>query len=461
MSTHEKTLIFIPTYDERENVGPMAEQLAALPIEADILFCDDASPDGTGKILDALALKYPRLSVMHRTGKLGIGSAHMEGIAYAYRHGYQRLITMDCDFTHSPSVIPQLLEAAKHADLAVGNRFLKPDSLPDWNLLRRGATHLGHLLTHSMLGMSSDATGAFRVYRLDTIPERMFSLIHERGYAFFFESMRVFYVNALRIADVPIVLPARTAGHSKMAAKDVARSITRLMRSFLERHADPGRYRLEATDSLLPESQGERTESNSPWLGYAFDVAARLYRERSNTAELLRVLQREFPADASLLFAGCGAGGVDGAVKRFGSITAVDSSQKVLKRYEKHNPGARVLPGADFAALPFSAASFDGLYSLGLPGYYDEAALAKVFREFARVLKPKGKIVFLWPHKLATGKVKSPAERRTPAQEQSVRAKLRRKLEALLAGSGFRVTRYSHLSRELFFQASVVEGVGV
>src|SRR5690349_11590310 len=101
-----KTLIFIPTYNERANVEPMCEQIFALGLDADLLFMDDGSPDGTGEALDGLRARYPRLRVIHRAGKNGIGSAHIEGIALAYDEGYRRLVTLDCDFTHSPSLIP-------------------------------------------------------------------------------------------------------------------------------------------------------------------------------------------------------------------------------------------------------------------------------------------------------------------------------------------------------------------
>ena len=102
MSTH-KTLIFVPTYNERENAPELFKQILALGLDADVLFVDDSSPDGTGQFLDELATGNPRLQVIHRPGKLGIGSAHVAGITWAYEHGYTRLVTMDCDFTHSPA----------------------------------------------------------------------------------------------------------------------------------------------------------------------------------------------------------------------------------------------------------------------------------------------------------------------------------------------------------------------
>ena len=222
--TANRSLIFVPTYNERENAPRMLEQLLALKLDADIVFLDDNSPDGTGQVLDELAKQHPRLSVIHRSGKLGIGSAHQDGIAYAYDRGYQALLTMDCDFTHSPADIPRFFELAEQCDVVVGSRFLQKDSLPGWNLMRRFLTNFGHFLTRRMLRIEHDATGAFRLYRLDRIPRETFGLVEPRGYAFFFESLFVLARNNCRIAEVPIVLPARTYGHSKMSWREAARS---------------------------------------------------------------------------------------------------------------------------------------------------------------------------------------------------------------------------------------------
>src|SRR5580704_16281244 len=104
-----KTLIFVPTYNERDNALRMVEDLVRHAPDTDLVFMDDSSPDGTGELLEEAAKSQPRLKVLHRPGKLGVGGAHLDAIAYAYDHGYDTLITLDCDFTHSPSDIPVLL----------------------------------------------------------------------------------------------------------------------------------------------------------------------------------------------------------------------------------------------------------------------------------------------------------------------------------------------------------------
>ncbi|MBA3405826.1 MAG: glycosyltransferase, partial [Gemmatimonadaceae bacterium] len=207
-----KTLIFVPTYNERDNVENMVRQLAALGLDADLLFMDDNSPDGSGGILDRLAEEPLRLEVIHRTGKLGIGSAHIDGIRWAYDHGYDRLITLDCDFTHTPADVARVMQLCDGNDLVAGSRYLLEDSLPGWNLMRKSLTGLGHLMTKRLLGIQFDATGALRGYDLRRIPRELFDLVKARGYAFFFESMFLLVRNGFSVREFPIVLPARTYG---------------------------------------------------------------------------------------------------------------------------------------------------------------------------------------------------------------------------------------------------------
>jgi dolichol-phosphate mannosyltransferase len=152
----------------------MVRQLTALGLDADLVFLDDNSPDGTGELLDELAAASPRLHVIHRSGKLGIGSAHQDGIAWAYEHGFQRLVTMDCDFTHSPADVPRMLALADRYDVVVGSRWLQQDSLPGWNFVRRALTWGGHFLTRRFLGMPYDATGALRCYNIEKVPREAF-----------------------------------------------------------------------------------------------------------------------------------------------------------------------------------------------------------------------------------------------------------------------------------------------
>ena len=246
--THS-VLIFVPTYNERENVERLYAELVILPVEADLLFLDDNSPDGTGGLLDAIAARDSRVSVIHRSGKLGIGSAHQVGIRYGYDHGYQYLVTMDCDFTHPPSYIPDFLEHAKTCDVVVGSRYMSKESLSDWNWYRKFLTHLGHFLTSLLLKMPYDASGAFRVYSLAGIDPRVFGRVRSMSYSFFFESLCLLCMNGARVEEIPISLPKRTYGHSKMRLSDIVGSLKKLMALWW-------RFRVSPEDCIVTRPRG-------------------------------------------------------------------------------------------------------------------------------------------------------------------------------------------------------------
>lgn len=241
-------LIFVPTYNERDNVPGLLEQLLAQRLDADLLFVDDASPDGTGELLDGLAAAHPRVTVVHRAGKLGIGSAHQLAIAWAYDRGYRTLVTMDADFTHSPADIPRLLAAGRGHAMAMGSRFMDAASVADWSLPRRLLTFAGHFLTLNLLDMPYDATGAFRVYDLTRLPRGIFGSVTSSGYAFFFESVYVLHRHGYALAEMPILLPKRVAGHSKMSWLEAVHSLRRLAVLAL---------RAPATENLAAASAGQ------------------------------------------------------------------------------------------------------------------------------------------------------------------------------------------------------------
>ncbi len=206
----------------------LVEEINALGIPCDILVVDDNSPDGTGQVAESLKVTHPNLSVKHRSGKLGIGSAHKEAIRYAYEQGYKRLVTMDCDFTHPPAYIPKFLREAEEYDLVVGNRYLNIRSLEDWPLHRRLLTKSVHYMTMIVLGMPFDATNAFRCYNLETIDPGIFDGVKSDSYSFFFESLNQLWLAGVSTIEVPIHLPARVMGESKMKFQDILNALTTL-----------------------------------------------------------------------------------------------------------------------------------------------------------------------------------------------------------------------------------------
>ncbi len=401
-------LIFVPTYNERDNVESIASQLLALELDADLLFLDDNSPDGTGDVLDRLAAGNPRIRVIHRPGKLGVGSAHQEGIAWAYDRGYETLVTMDCDFTHNPADLRRMIAASAGFDVTVGSRYLQPGSLPGWNPLRRLLTNFGHFLTKRLLGMEYDATGAYRVYRLGRVSREIFALVTSRGYAFFFESLFLLHRNGVSIGQVPIILPARTYGTSKMSFLEPYRSLKQVVALSLATMLNPGQFRiiepLEGIDPDLVDPQGwdpywDRKRRKS---AFAYEVVATLYRDLVIRRRLESVIRGQFPDGSSLLHAGCGSGQVDRRLSERMKITAVDISVSALRLYRQNNPRAFRVTHASVLSLPLGDASFDGSYNLGLLEHFSAGEIRRILAELARVVRPGGKIVVFWPHAHAT-----------------------------------------------------------
>ena len=227
-------MIFIPTYNEKDNVEWLFNGIKAQALPLDILFVDDNSPDGTGTLLDEIAAKNPEMKVLHQAGKAGIGNAHKVGIQWAYDHGYDKLITMDSDLTHSPHDIPRLLEHSEQFAVVLGSRYMQENSLVGWNPVRKILTRVGNILTTHMLGIKQDATGAFRAYRLDIIPPALFQSVRSNSYSFFFESLHLLHSNSFSIKEIPIALPPRTYGSSKMQLKDIFGSLKNLLVIFVE-----------------------------------------------------------------------------------------------------------------------------------------------------------------------------------------------------------------------------------
>ena len=469
-----RTLVVVPTFNERDNAPRMVDAIRALDLDADVLFVDDNSPDGTGALLDAMCADYPRLSVRHRAGKEGIGSAHLDGIAAAYAGGYERLVTLDCDFSHSPEDIPDFLRAADDADVVVGSRWTSAKSLPGWNLFRRMMTGIGHVLTRSVLGMPYDATGAFRAYRLDRIPQRVFSLVQSRSYSFFFESLFILNKNGLRIREIPIVLPARTYGHSKMTLRAASDSV-RIMLGIARRYRrNPSDFHLAPAVTIEPtlhdpQQWGSYWRQSQEMSKRTYAIIASIYRRIFIGPRLRRVLARHFAPGSELLHAGCGGGEVDHGLHERFRITALDISADALHLYQSNNPAALRIRHGDILALPYADASFDGYYSLGVIEHFTDAEIQRILSEAARVLRPDGTLVLFWPHARATSVLVLGLAHRLLAKSGSTTqlhpAELslltsRGMAERHLTQNGFRLVSYDFGAKDIWIQAVIVAKPG-
>jgi dolichol-phosphate mannosyltransferase len=468
-----KILLFVPTYNERENAPKLCAELLKLPIAMDILFIDDNSPDGTGPILDQIAAENPRLKVAHRSGKQGIGSAHQYGIAYGYEHGYEIVMSMDADFTHRPEYLGRLLALSQTADVAVGSRYMTHNSLPGWNVLRRLLTHTGHFVTTLFLRMPYDATGALRMYRIDKIPRSAFQLVESRGYSFFFESLYVLYRNGFRIAEIPIDLPARTYGSSKMDLREVRRSVTLLFKTLAQSIISESKFRIstplkdEEINSKHHDPQGwdQYWEVKKSGWSFVYDLVADIYRKVLIRPSLNRLIKKTFKKGDKLLHAGCGGGQVDSQIREYADILPFDISVNALNWYRRVNGDCKVLHGSIFD-IPLPDRSLDGIYNLGVMEHFTEDEIRLILKEFRRVIKPEGKIVLFWPPEFGfsvsffklLSKIVGALGRKNAKfhPDEITRVRSQEHVSKLLKDSGFIMESYYFGPRDLFTQAMIV-----
>lgn len=220
---NEKTLVIIPTYDEKENVKPISEAILKESPEVNLLFVDDQSPDGTGDILDDMAVADDRIFVMHREKKEGLGRAYIAGFKWALERDYDLICEMDADFSHSPKALPSLLQAAHEGnDLVIGSRYIGGTRVMNWPmsrlLLSTGAGHYVRMITGMPI---HDPTGGFKCFRRKILEAIELDKITSNGYSFQIEMNHNAWMMGYKIKEVPIVFEDRVAGYSKMSS-DIA-----------------------------------------------------------------------------------------------------------------------------------------------------------------------------------------------------------------------------------------------
>ena len=239
MEKRSDTLVIIPTYNETGNLEKLLREIQALGLGLDLLVIDDNSPDGTGRLADRLSQEMP-LAVIHRPGKLGIGSAHKEGFRHAITRGYRQAITMDADFSHSPRYLRPMLERSQQADVVVGSRYIPGGGLHGWSVPRLLLTHTAHLLTRVCLGIPQDCTGGFRLYQIERLRNLRFDDVKAEGYAFLMEMLFLVQRQGFTIQEIPIVINSRHHGKSKISKREIFRAVVTLAR-LMPRRARPAR----------------------------------------------------------------------------------------------------------------------------------------------------------------------------------------------------------------------------
>ncbi len=222
-----KALIVVPTYNERETLPALAEAVLALPGGWRLLIADDNSPDGTGRLADELAAKEPRVSVLHRPGKEGLGPAYLAAFREALgRPDTQFIGQIDADFSHDPADLPRLLEALSEAELAIGSRYVPGGRTEGWDLRRRMLSKWGNFYVRMVLGTGlRDMTAGFRIWRRRALEAIDLGAVTTRGYGFQIEMALRAHKAGCRVVEVPICFTERRAGQSKMSGSIITEAL--------------------------------------------------------------------------------------------------------------------------------------------------------------------------------------------------------------------------------------------
>ena len=214
-------LIIIPTYNEKENLGPLLEAVYEIRPDIHVLVVDDNSPDGTGQLVAEWAEtpQYEgRLFLLRRAGKLGLGTAYIAGFRWALARSYRRILEMDADFSHNPRYLPELLAAAEEADLVLGSRYVPGGGVKNWGFWRRFLSRGGSLYARVLLGLPyQDLTGGFKCFRREVLETLDLGAIRSNGYSFQIELTYRAHCKGFKTKEVPIIFEDREVGKSKMS----------------------------------------------------------------------------------------------------------------------------------------------------------------------------------------------------------------------------------------------------
>jgi dolichol-phosphate mannosyltransferase len=215
----ERALVIIPTFNEKANVSRIIEAVLARDASLEILIVDDGSPDGTGEIADSIAASNPRVNVIHRAGKLGLGTAYIAGFRWALARDYAYILEMDADFSHNPDRLPIFLQKIKDADVVIGSRYQGGNvNVVNWPMSRLFLSYSANIYARAVTGLPvHDATAGFKCFRRKVLEAINLNAVKSNGYAFQIEMNYRAWKRGFQLAEIPIVFVDRTAGASKMS----------------------------------------------------------------------------------------------------------------------------------------------------------------------------------------------------------------------------------------------------
>lgn len=259
-----RVLISTATYNERDNLARLIADIHGVVPAADVLVVDDNSPDGTGKLADELAAADPRIHVLHRAGKLGLGTAILAGMNYAMEHGYDYFVNMDADFSHHPRYLPGLLDGMNKHDIMIGSRYVPGGGTVGWPLSRRLMSAGVNLVVRLLMRIPShDNSGGYRVYRVALLRRTNLERLLSRGYSFQEEVLFRCHQAGCRIGEFPIVFEDRRAGASKVNLRESARSMGIIL--WLGFSAFFGSARRQRCDHSVPLSTSATAQAPVRW----------------------------------------------------------------------------------------------------------------------------------------------------------------------------------------------------
>jgi dolichol-phosphate mannosyltransferase len=236
-----RCLVIVPTYNERENIARLVERIVAQGVQFDVLVVDDNSPDGTGSIADEIANRNARVHVLHRAGRLGLGTAYVAGFRYGLASAYDVLFEMDADFSHDPAYLPEFVsQIERGADVVIGSRNIRGGGVRNWSLLRTLVSRGGSMYASAILGLGvSDATSGFKAFRRQVLEALNLDAVQSNGYAFQIEINYRCQLLGVCTREQPIVFVDRTEGRSKMNTSIAMEAMGLVWKLKLEQLFDP------------------------------------------------------------------------------------------------------------------------------------------------------------------------------------------------------------------------------
>ena len=218
--------VIIPTYNEKENIADLVRQILGLNLEVQVIIVDDNSPDGTGQIADELAAQDTRVSVIHRPGKLGLGTAYIAGFKWGLAAGADRLLTMDADFSHDPTYIPALVALANHFHVTIGSRYVPEGGVLNWEWQRRFLSWGANAFARTILSLKArDCTAGFRCYHREVLLNIDLDQIFSNGYSFLVEMLFKCQRQGYTVGEIPIIFANRERGQSKISQREIYKAM--------------------------------------------------------------------------------------------------------------------------------------------------------------------------------------------------------------------------------------------